>query len=99
MLQKWEGGGVTKTHKTKIQGKYTYRGCCACLFILLETGMFYPVWRNFVEDNNRTGHLLGVGNQVMAVAIYLILCMIAGHGMRAFKVGIDRKANLIAAHQ
>ena len=97
MLQKREGGGMTKTHKTKMQGKYTYRGCCACLFILLETGMFYPVWRNFVEDNNRTGHLLGAGNQVMAVAIYLILCMIAGHGMRAFKVGIDRKANLIAA--
>lgn len=97
MLQKREGESVTKTHKTKMQGKYTYRGCCACLFILLETGMFYPVWRNFVEDNNRTGHLLGAGNQAMAVVIYLLLCIIAGHAMRAFKVGVDRKANLIAA--
>ena len=88
---------MTEPHRTKIQGKYTYRGACAIFFLLLETGMFYPVWRNFVEDNNRTGHLLGAGNQAMAVAIYMILCVIAGHGLRAFKVGVDRKANLIAA--
>lgn len=88
---------MTKTHKGKVQGKYAYRGCCACLFILTETGMFYAVWRNFLENNSKSGHLLGAGNQAMAVIIYLLLCMIAGHGMRAFKVGVDRKANLIAA--
>lgn len=88
---------MNKTHKGKVQGKYAYRGCCACLFILTETGMFYAVWRNFLENNSKSGHLLGAGNQAMAVIIYLLLCMIAGHGMRAFKVGVDRKANLIAA--
>lgn len=97
MLQKGKVRIVQDTHRTKLQGKYTYRGSCAFLFILLETGMFYSVWRTFVEENNRTGHLLGAGNQAIAVVIYMLLCMIAGHGLRAFKVGVDRKANLIAA--
>ena len=97
MIQKREGESVTKPYKMKRQGKYTYRGCCAFLFILSETGMFYAVWRNFIENNNKTGYLLGHGNQAMAVIIYLLLCMLAGHGVRAFKVGVDRKANLIAA--
>lgn len=67
------------------------------LLCFLATIMFFAVWYEFVHENNHTGYLLGIGNLGMATGIYLILYYCFGRSLRAFKIGVDRKANLLAS--
>ena len=67
------------------------------LLCFLATLMFFVVWYGFVHRNNHTGYLLGIGNLGMATGIYLILYYCFGKSLRAFKIGVDRKANLLAS--
>ena len=55
--------------KRKIEGKYIYRGVCAVILTLVSVAIFYDDWRDFVEINNQTGHLTGLGNLGMAIGI------------------------------
>lgn len=77
--------------------KYLYRFLCAITIIILATGSFSIVWLFFVKVNNQTGHLLGRANILMSIAIYFFLFSIIGHWLKAFKIGVERKAKIIAS--
>ena len=70
---------------------------CAAILILVGTALFTLVWLEFVRENNQTGHLLGSGNIGMAVGIYAILFFLIGQFIGAYRIGVDRKASLMAA--
>ena len=78
-------------------GKYYYRFICACLLSLLATGIFAFFWYDFIEEHNQTGHLLGYGNLIMAIGLYLILFVIVGKWLRAFKIGVERISKIVAS--
>jgi len=59
--------------------------------------MFLFAWYGFVHKNNHTGFLLGIGNLGMATGIYFLAYYFFGRSLRAFKIGVDRKANLLAS--
>ncbi len=77
--------------------KYIYRWTCETLLAVLVTVMFFWVWYRFAEKNNQTGHLLGYGNLLMSAGIYFALYVIVGKPLKAFRIGVDRKANLLAS--
>lgn len=80
-----------------IQNRYVYRWMCMLFFCVIATGMFFYVWYSFVKVNNQTGSLLGLGNLSMAAGIYLVLYILIGKALKAFTIGVDRKANLLAS--
>lgn len=81
----------------KIEGKYVYRGICAIVLTLIALVAFYAEWRDFVEVNNQTGHLTGLGNIGMALGIYGLLYIFIGRGLKAFKIGVNRISNVLAS--
>lgn len=81
----------------KLQNRYIYRWICMVMFCIIATGMFFNVWYSFVKVNNQTGSLLGLGNLSMAAGIYLIMYVLIGKALKAFTIGVDRKANLLAS--
>lgn len=81
----------------KTQNRYVYRWLCLVLLCFLATVMFFCVWYRFVSNHNNTGSLLGLGNLSMAFGIYLILYYLIGRALKAFRIGVDRKANLLAS--
>ena len=85
------------TAKTKFECKYLYRGTCAAILILVSTVLFSLAWLDFVLVHNQTGHLLGSGNIGMTVGIYVILFFLIGQFTGAYRIGVDRKASLMAA--
>lgn len=86
-----------KSDNLKSEKKYYYRFACSILLTLMAAGMFFFVWYRFVKANNQTSHLLGLGNLGMAIALYALLYFFAARKLRAFKIGVDRKANVIAS--
>lgn len=87
----------TKSRVRYVEAKYIYRYVCALILILAATILFFGNWYSFVIQNNQTGHLTGTGNLFMAVVAYAVLFFVFGKGLRAFVIGVDRKANLIAS--
>lgn len=85
--------------KTCVQSekKYYYRFLCSIILCLVATGMFYYVWVTFVRVNNQTNALTGYGNLGMATIIYILLYWFAARGFRGFRIGVERKANIIAS--
>ena len=83
--------------QSKIQNRYIYRWFCMVGMLLIATVMFFTVWYNFVKDHNNTGSLLGAGNLLMSTGIYFILYYVFGKALKAFRIGVDRKANLLAS--
>ena len=81
----------------RIKNKYIYRWLCMVLLSVLATISFFLVWREFVKVNNQTGSLMGLGNLLMASGIYFALYHIVGKALKAFRIGVDRKANLLAS--
>lgn len=82
---------------TIIQKRYVYRWLSMVFLNLIATGMFFFVWRSFVKVNNQTGSLMGAGNLLMSAGVYFILYYIIGKALKAFRIGVDRKANLLAS--
>ena len=76
--------------------KYLYRGVCVGILACISTATFFDAWYEFVQYNNQTGHLLGLGNLGMATGIYLTLYYVIGKWLHAFKIGVERKANILA---
>lgn len=81
----------------KIQWKYVYRYGCALLLTGMAVGMFLVAWHDFVQENNQTGHLLGLGNLSMSALIYCGLFLIIGRWLHAFQIGVERKASVMAS--
>lgn len=84
------------THKS-VQAKYVYRYVCAVLLTVLATGSFMMSWYEFARENNQTGHLLGYGNLAMVALLYIGLYLLVGMWLHAFKVGVERKASVMAS--
>ncbi len=83
--------------KVKIQNRYIYRWLCTVLLCFLATVMFFAVWLEFVIDHNQTSNLTGWGNLGMAAGIYIVLYYIIGRALKAYGIGVYRKANLLAS--
>ncbi len=83
--------------KNKIQKRYIYRSMCTATLCTVATVLFFVAWYDFVHKNNNTGFLLGLGNLGMSVGIYVAIYYFIGKSLRAFRVGVDRKANLLAS--
>ena len=81
----------------KFECIYLYRGTCAAILILVSTVIFSLARLDFVWVNNQTGDLPGIGNVGMAVGIYGILFFLPGQFIDAFRIGVDRRASLMAA--
>ncbi|SHI33292.1 exopolysaccharide biosynthesis polyprenyl glycosylphosphotransferase [Butyrivibrio fibrisolvens DSM 3071] len=81
----------------KKNSKYLYRFACEAFFSLVAAVIFFCFWYEFVKEHNNTGSLLGLGNLGMATGIYLILFVIIGRWLHAFKVGVERVANILAS--
>ena len=82
---------------SKTEKKYIYRGICTAILAVIVTAMFFNVWYRFVRVHNQTGNLMGYGNLFMSAGIYLLLFLFIGRGLKAFRIGVDRKANLLAS--
>lgn len=80
-----------------IEPKYLYRDACSAALILIDSILFLAVWLEFVEDNNQTGHLLGLGNIGMAYLIYVGLAVYCFHSNGAFSIGVYRRMRVIAS--
>lgn len=80
-----------------INSKYLYRFVCEIVFSAVASVIFFCFWYAFVKEHNNTGSLLGWGNLGMATGIYLILFIIIGRWLHAFKVGVERVANILAS--
>lgn len=76
--------------------KYVYRFACSVLLIGLAVSSFAFVWFRFIRVNNQTGHLMGAGNITMALILYSAIFFINGQWLRAFKLGVERKAKVVA---
>lgn len=76
--------------------KYLYRGVCVLIYTFFATAVFYWFWHEYVKDHNNTGWLLGLGNLGMATGIYMVLYLVVGRWLHAFKVGVERKASVLA---
>ena len=83
--------------QSRIQQRYIYRWVCMVVMLFIATVMFFAVWYPFVKDHNNTGSLLGAGNLLMSAGIYFILYYVFGKALKAFRIGVDRKANLLAS--
>ncbi len=83
--------------KTSLGSKQYYRAVCAAILTIIAAGMFFFVWYRFVTVHNQTGHLTGAGNLIMVVGIYVVLLLYFGHIVRAFKIGVERKASTVAS--
>jgi len=80
-----------------MEGKYLFRRICAIVLAVAATAMFAVVWLLFVRNHNITGSLLGAGNLGMAMILYVILFLLVGNGLHAFKIGVERKSMIIAS--
>lgn len=64
--------------------------------VAIATGLFVFVWIRFATVHNQTGHLLGTANKLMVAALYALLFIIFGRWLHAFKIGVERKAKVLA---
>ncbi len=85
-------------------GKYIYRYFCTLLLAGLSTVIFLYNWLKFLgrlgqADMLQPGShsLHGMGNIGMSVGIYFILYLTMGNWLHAFKIGVERTANILAA--
>ena len=79
--------------------KYIYRFVCAVVFTIISTALFLVFWIPYVKSHYLpTNALLGLGNLGMSVGIYGIVYVIIGNWLHAFKIGVERKANILASH-
>ncbi len=81
----------------KIQGKYIYRGACQVLLTAVSTLIFYIHWSNFIYIHYELAHLIKISNIWMSLIIYATLFVLVGKWLRAFRIGVERKTNIIAS--
>lgn len=77
--------------------KYIYRYICIIILLLISTGIFYVCLRCFTTFYYSDGILKEKKNIVIAVSTYAVLFLILGRSLRAFKIGVERTANLLSA--
>ncbi|WP_051209213.1 sugar transferase [Butyrivibrio sp. WCD3002] len=83
--------------KKAMEGKYLYRAVCCTILTIIDAALFVRVWYNFVKINNTTGQLTGLGNLGMALGIYVVLTIVMFKGVGGYKIGVNRKTNILAS--
>ena len=76
--------------------KPVFRLISASIMAMIAVVSFAFVWQKYIRDHNNTGHLLGYGNIGMALIIYYVLFVLSGSWFHAFKIGVERRAKLVA---
>ncbi|WP_049945290.1 exopolysaccharide biosynthesis polyprenyl glycosylphosphotransferase [Butyrivibrio sp. AC2005] len=92
--------GDTNTNASnmlKMNGKYIFRFICEVILAAIASIVFFYFWYEFVKYHNNTGYLLGIGNLGMAASVYLIIYVVIGKWLHAFKIGVERVANILAS--
>ena len=77
--------------------KYIYRSACIIILGIIVAGIFYVGWRYFCILNTYSGTNIGKEKKRMLVSVYAVAFLVLGRGLHAFKIGIERTANLLAA--
>lgn len=77
--------------------RYVYRAICSVVLTLVALIMFLIIWTGFVSLNNHTGFLMGIGNLSLASILYVVIFAFIGRFLKAFKIGVERKARNIAS--
>lgn len=86
---------ISKTSRKN--SKYIYRFLCATVFVIITVALFLNLWISYVEDRHfPTNSLLGMGNLIMSAGLYAAIYIIIGNWLRAFRIGVERKANILA---
>lgn len=80
-----------------IQGKYIYRGGCRLVLTVVSAFIFYVHWKSFVGTHSGLRQLQRISNMSIAVIIYIVLFVLVGTWLHAFKIGVERKTNIIAS--
>lgn len=93
---KTDSMGKSVSNTSRRNKKYLYRGMCIAILLCIATAIFFDAWYEFAQYNNQTGHLLGIANLGMALGIYFLLYYFVGKWLHAFKIGVERKANILA---
>ena len=89
--------GSKNSEKSLIDSRYMYSVVCAAILASLATALFAYAWIPFVQVNNQTNHLTGLGNIGMALILYASLFCFIGKWGGAFRVGEDRRTAVIAS--
>lgn len=85
-------------------GKYIYRYVCMLILTAVATTIFLYNWLGFLNKITKgivmdagSHSLRGVGNIGMTIGIYSLLYLVIGIWIRAFSIGVERKANILAS--
>jgi len=98
------GSHHTVPNTSRKNGKYIYRYFCMLMLAVIATAIFLYNWLGFINRLGQAGMLSpgshslhGIGNIGMSVGIYFILYLTIGAWLHAFKIGVERMANILAA--
>ena len=88
--------------KKKGSLKYIYRGLCTVILTIFAELSFYLCWHSLVqnvvmEKMELNVYLFGMGNMGMSLLIYLVLYLTIGKVLYAFRIGVERTANIAAS--
>ena len=64
---------------------------------VVSTFIFYIHWSNFIYIHYELAHLIKISNIWMSLLIYATIFVLVGKWLRAFKIGVERKTNIIAS--
>lgn len=95
-MTKKSNNSILAFQKT-VRFRYFYRGLCTLILTTFALAMFLVIWIDYVKDNNHTGFLSGIGNIGLASIIYVVLFHMNGRFLKAFQIGVERKAKHIAS--
>jgi len=95
-MTKKSNNSILAFQKT-VRFRYFYRGLCTLILTAFALAMFLVIWIDYVKDNNHTGFLSGIGNIGLASIIYVVLFLMNGRFLKAFQIGVERKAKHIAS--
>lgn len=96
-LYTYHNAASTEKSQKRKQGKYYYRALCGVALTAICAGSFWYVWWRFVHVHNPTGHLTGWGNLLMSLLLYTLLIIVAFQGLGGYKIGVNRKMNIISS--
>ena len=68
------------------------------IFTFIAAALFTCFWIPYVKGHYLpTNSLLGLGNLGMSIGLYSIVYMLIGKWLHAFKIGVERKSNVLAS--
>ena len=77
--------------------RYTYRFLCALIMSCVMVSSFLYVWIGFIEANGYSYPYIGILNLWFSGALYLLLFVLFGSFLHAFKIGVERKSKILAS--